>query len=83
MAYTERSSPQPALIYLITTQKFTTMVTMKFEAEKLNGEILALPCVLVTINNKKNRMDISLGWLKGVLTIGIEWSRKVVKVQAQ
>ena len=59
------------------------MVTMKFEAEKLNGEILALPCVLVITDNKKNRFGISLGWFKRILIIGINWSSNAAKVQAQ
>lgn len=59
------------------------MVTMKFEAEKLKDEFVVLPTIMVEVSDKKNCVDICLAWFKGLLTIGISWSRKVVKVQAQ
>lgn len=59
------------------------MVTVKFEAEKLDSEFVILPAILVNTNNKKNCFGISLGWFKRVLTISINWSRKAMKAQAQ
>lgn len=59
------------------------MVTIKFETEKLNSETIIFPTVLVATKNKKNCLGLSLGWLKRVLIISINWSSEVVKTPAQ
>ena len=58
------------------------MTTVKFEAERLNNEILVFPAVLITVESNKSRFGICFGWLKRMLTISVDWSRKAIKVQA-
>ena len=56
------------------------MVTVKFETEKLNGEIaIIFPTIMATTNNKKNHFAIGLSWLKSLLTISVSWSHKIAK----
>lgn len=60
------------------------MVTIKFEAQKLNNEFVIFPTItIITSNNKKNSINIYAGWLKGVFAIDINWSCKAIKAQVQ
>jgi hypothetical protein len=60
------------------------MVTIKFKVEKLeSNEALLLPCALfIKGNNKKNGFGLCFGWFKGMLIIGVEWSRKIKMAKA-
>lgn len=71
--------PTAALTLSLTIKKFTAMVTIKFETEKMDkGQFLVFPTVLIDSSEKaaKARISICFAWLRGLFAIGIKWTRK-------
>lgn len=79
---TKGAIPTAALTLSLTIKKFTVMVTIKFETEKMDeGQFLVFPTVLIDSSEKaaktaKARISICFAWLHGLFAIGIKWTRK-------
>lgn len=76
---TKGAIPTAALTLSLTIKKFTVMVTIKFETEKMDkGQFLVFPTVLIDSSEKaaKARISICFAWLRGLFAIGIKWTRK-------
>lgn len=55
------------------------MVTIKFATEKMGkGQLLVFPTVIVDTSEKAKKAQIAIcfAWLRGLLEIGIKWTRK-------
>lgn len=55
------------------------MVTLKFTAEKASKQLIIVPIVAVDYSDKVKKATIELffGWLNGMLSVSISWTRKV------
>lgn len=55
------------------------MVTLKFTAEKTSKTLVITPMVVVDYSDKAKYATIELffGWLNGLLSVSISWTRKV------
>ena len=76
---TKGAIPTAALTLSLTIKKFTAMVIIKFETEKMDkGQFLVFPTVLIDSSEKaaKARISICFAWLRGLFIIGIKWTRK-------
>ena len=76
---TKGAIPTAALTLSLTIKKFTVMVTIKFETEKMDkGQLLVFPTVMIDSSEKaaKARISICFAWLRGLFAIGIKWTRK-------
>lgn len=76
---TKGAIPTAALTLSLTIKKFTVMVTIKFETEKMDkGQFLVFPIVLIDSSEKaaKARISICFAWLRGLFAIDIKWTRK-------
>lgn len=76
---TKGAIPTAALTLSLTIKKFTAMVTIKFETEKMDkGQLLVFPTVMIDSSEKaaKARISICFAWLRGLFAIGIKWTRK-------
>ena len=76
---TKGAIPTAVLTLSLTIKKFTAMVTIKFETEKMDkGQFLVFPTVLIDSSEKaaKARISICFAWLRGLFAIGIKWTRK-------
>lgn len=53
------------------------MVTLTFKAEKASKELVIIPTLVVDYSNtKKATIELVFGWLNGILSIYINWTRK-------
>lgn len=54
------------------------MVTLKFTAEKMSKELIITPILAVDYSNvaKKATIELLFGWLNGLLSVSISWTRK-------
>ena len=76
---TKGAIPTAALTLSLTIKKFTAMVIIKFETEKMDkGQFLVFPTVLIDSSEKaaKARISVCFAWLRGLFIIGIKWTRK-------
>ena len=76
---TKGAIPTAAPTLSLTIKKFTVMVTIKFETEKMDkGQFLVFPTVLIDSSEKaaKARISICFAWLRGLFEIGIKRTRK-------
>ena len=53
------------------------MVTLTFKAEKASKELIIIPTLVVDYSNKeKATIELCFGWLNGMLSVYINWTRK-------
>lgn len=55
------------------------MVTLKFIAEKASKQLVIIPTVVVDYSDRAKKATIKLffGWLNGMLSVSISWTREV------
>ena len=55
------------------------MVTLKFTAEKASKQLVIIPTVAIDYSDKAKKATIELffSWLNGMLSVSINWTRKV------
>ena len=55
------------------------MVTLKFTTAKANKQLVIIPTVAVDYSDKAKKATIELffGWLNGMFSVSISWTRKV------